>query len=260
MINHARTLLLNKDGDSRPGTDFYLEEYVDPSFKALEYSNSLKELRAVLVGRSPDNYYLNFRLRQYMTTLHSTEFESYVYQMDPRVTYVGQSPEVVKTNNSYSPLNALATSELVFEGAVIPDPNKLAHSWRVSAIAPYVVRTLLEGTSISVDTLVTVNEGLTSPIVMAGKPGFLTRIYATGSLTVGAEWRVSSFVEPTDDLSDIPGLMQSIDPQHLAYIFPNTLPYSTFKELWVKQSILAYQLSGLLLAWVYRAEEERLNG
>jgi hypothetical protein len=107
---------------------------------------------------------------------------------------------------------------------------------------------------------VTINEGLTSPILMAGKSGFFTRIYATVPLTVGAEWRVSSFMEPTDDLSDVPGLVQNLNPQHLAYIFPNTLPYSTFKELWVNQPILAYQLSGLLLAWIYRAEEERLNG
>src|SRR5512137_2784346 len=110
MINHARTLLLNKDGNKRPGADFYLEEFVDPSFRALSYSQELTELRAVLVGRSPDDGYLNFRLRQYMTLLDSTEFVSYVTALDKRITYTGQSPDVQRSYNKATALQAESTS------------------------------------------------------------------------------------------------------------------------------------------------------
>ena len=259
MINHARTLLLNKDGNARPGSDFYLEEFVDQSFRALSYSTALNTIREMLVGNASDDGYLNFRLRQYMTLLDSTEFRSYATALDPRITYSGQSPAVVRTSNTVTPLSGLAIAEIVFAGEVMPIPAQVYYKWRVTALTPYVVRTLFESTGQTVDTIVTISEGITSAIAMAGQPAFNIRIQEAISLPVGAEWRVTSFVEPADDVASVVQDIKASNLQYLGYIFPAVEPYKTFKELWVKQELLAYQLSGLLLAWVYRAEEERLH-
>jgi hypothetical protein len=273
MINHARTLLLNKDGNKRPGTDFYLEEFVDPTFRVLSYSQELTELRTVLVGRSPDDGYLNFRLRQYMTLLDSTEFVTYVEALDPRITYTGQSPDVQRTYNKATALQAEPTSssssssspssgsgDILFVGDIVTLPSVVYYKWRIDVIAPFVVRTTFNRTQQYVDTVVTISDGITSPIAMAGQPSFNVRIRENVSLRPGDAWNIESFVAPTDDMAGVVTQLNETNPQYLGYVFPSTEPYKTFKDLWKKQEILSYQLSGLLLAWIYRAEEERLHG
>jgi len=278
MINHARTLLLNKDGNRRPGADFYLEEFVDPTFLSLSYSRDLTELRNALVGRSPDDGYLNFRLRQYMTLLDSTEFRSYVTALDPRITYTGQAPDVQRTYNkavaipiagsSSSSSNSSSSSaspgingnDILFVGDIVPIPSVVYYKWRVEVITPFVVRTTFNLTGQVADTTVSISDGITSPIAMAGQLAFNIRIRESVSLRPGDVWNIESFVAPTDDVADVVTRINEANPQSLSYIFPATEPYKTFKELWKKQAILEYQLSGLLLAWVYRAEEERVHG
>jgi len=43
-------------------------------------------------------------------------------------------------------------------------------------------------------------------------------------------------------------------------LFSAQEPYKTFKELWEKHFQIHYKLTGILLAWIYRAEEARLHG
>lgn len=86
MINHARTLLLNVDGDgngysSEPGA-----EYIPPDFQA-QTLGSLGAVYRILFGSNPDSVFLNYRARQLMNLIHSTDLVDYVLALDSRITY-----------------------------------------------------------------------------------------------------------------------------------------------------------------------------
>ena len=86
MINHARTLLLNKPRSRMHYSD-YGYEYVPASFRPVSLPSTLGTLRQILFGANPDNYFLNFRVNELMSYIHATELAEYVYRLDPRVTY-----------------------------------------------------------------------------------------------------------------------------------------------------------------------------
>ena len=87
MINHVRTLLLNRGRDGTPRTSPG-EEYVPPTFAPRALTTPLRTAFTTLYGGDPDRLMLNYRLRQLTALLHSTELEEYVLAKDPRVTYL----------------------------------------------------------------------------------------------------------------------------------------------------------------------------
>jgi hypothetical protein len=85
VINHVRTLLLNRDGEGNsPGPG---EEYTPPAYREVELPPELQKVRDVLFGASPDRRMLLYRLRQFMALLHSTPLSPFVTMDDPRITY-----------------------------------------------------------------------------------------------------------------------------------------------------------------------------
>lgn len=86
MINHARTLLLNQPRNRVHYSD-YGYEYVPAEFKPVKLTPVLANLRRLLFGSNPDNYFLNFRVNELLTYIHETELADFVYQFDSRVTY-----------------------------------------------------------------------------------------------------------------------------------------------------------------------------
>jgi len=86
MINHARTLLLNQARRKTHYSDIGYE-YVPPEFTPVELTPTLGIVRKLLFGSAPDNYFLNYRCRELLSYLHTTELAEYVYRFDPRVTY-----------------------------------------------------------------------------------------------------------------------------------------------------------------------------
>lgn len=83
MINHARTLLMNSaSAPISPGEEYILDTYVP--FKLPRY---LQNVWNVLYGDKLERKDLNYRTRQLITFLHSTELVKYVTALDPRITY-----------------------------------------------------------------------------------------------------------------------------------------------------------------------------
>lgn len=259
MINHARTLLMNVNGSARPAATFFMEEYVPPDFEAQELSSSLQDVYNVLFGSNSDNAFLNFRARQYMYVLHSTEFAQYVTDLDSRVTYLNDR-SIVETSQAalIEPLNSLATANLfeVGEVEVTPSVPQMLPSWQLEVLAALYVRTTHEKSGRKLDTVITITDGLTNVIPMAGQADYGVRMEASLSLTVGAKWRISKPVFPDADLTQLVADLETVEAS-LNKLFGVTEPYRTFKELWNKHALLSYRLSGALLAFVYRAEEAR---
>lgn len=87
MINHARTLLLNKPAVSNIVSTETAGEFVPAEFTPVALSSPLKLLRKVLLGGQESRTLLNMRVNELMGYVHQTEIEQYAYMLDPRVTY-----------------------------------------------------------------------------------------------------------------------------------------------------------------------------
>jgi hypothetical protein len=86
MINHARTLLLNKSSANyMPGS--LGEEYIPPGYVAVALPTHINTARKILFGANPDQEFVNFRLYELLSLIHNTELAEFVYALDPRVTY-----------------------------------------------------------------------------------------------------------------------------------------------------------------------------
>jgi len=86
MINHARTLLLNQSANRTSSADAGYE-YVPPTYKETPLPTTLKTIHDIIFGKTPDNYFRNYRARELLSYLHQTELADHVYRLDPRVTY-----------------------------------------------------------------------------------------------------------------------------------------------------------------------------
>lgn len=87
MINHARTLLLN-----RPATDALvdadlLNEYVDPSFTPIVLTRGMQAYREAWLGSNEEPRFQNLQLRRMEATIRSQcDVETFVSDMDRRNT------------------------------------------------------------------------------------------------------------------------------------------------------------------------------
>jgi len=261
MINHARTLLLNKKGSSRPGANFFLEEFVEPSFMPTVLPGYLTALHDALFGRDTDDGFINFRLRQYMLVLHNTEFVSYVTGLDPRITYANKpSPEVQRSSTNAVALNAEGEDiAIAFEGAATNRDARVVLRWVLEVPDGSSAKVTFEPTNKFAVYSVTCGGQMSSLIPLYPYMKYSVRII-NPTIPVSAKWELSVFQPPTAGLNDVMAALEKMDPAVLSQLFAGSTPYSTFKDLWNKHNLLPYRLSGVLLAWVYRVEALRTNG
>lgn len=132
MINHARTLLLNVNGtgvfQDVPG-----EEFIPANYRNVKLPTSLQRAKAALYGPSPDRYMGNYRTRELMQMLHSTELVDFVTAFDPRITYrFGSDVMDLGTGLDVEQLEGDAVSFQVY-GATSQSPTMtLFREWEVS--------------------------------------------------------------------------------------------------------------------------------
>lgn len=82
MINHTRTLLINRLYTADAGSIYRPSEYtVRTSAKAIE------PIRQILFGFDPDNLFVEYRAYQYMKLLHSSPLARFILDADTRLTY-----------------------------------------------------------------------------------------------------------------------------------------------------------------------------
>lgn len=262
MINAARTLLMNVSSDQRqvgtPG-----EEYV-PNYRPKRLTTPLLAARRILFGANPDRLYLNYRLREYMTLLHSTELEEFVTELDSRITYWPL------TGNPFLPgdfltqieqIEGLAGPTLSIQGTPVPNLRlgRLFEQFRIEVSDVSQVRvtklTIPRGEDL---VEVTITNGLSSltPLPQTSM-GLYISTTNLGSL-LNYVWMIETRARPTEGIDAIfAKLRTSFGEPNLIELFgvaPQE-PYRTFRNLWLDHDQLAYQLGGFLLAVIYRTNE-----
>jgi hypothetical protein len=261
VINHARTLLLNSSGADRPPPDYFLEEYVDPKFGAVELPGYLQRARAPLFSDAADDAYKNYIMRICTTLLHSTEFAAYVLDLDRRVTYLNR-PSVALTESAITatPLNeqaALGAADVT--GTPQLYKQRAQWDWLVDVVSGgpnlFTVRVTLRVPNTVQEFNVNFAGGYSDLIPLPGQDQLFFRFKDV--MTAGMLWGATAFLMPTVDLSD---MMEAFaNTGNTGQLFGTQEPYKTFGELWNKHVYLNYKMSGYLLALAYRTEEVRQN-
>lgn len=263
MINHVRSLLMNVSSSSR--ADLPGEEYVPADFRPRLLSTATAAARRILFGSSPDRLYLNYRLREYMTLLHTTELAEFVTDLDPRVTYWPLRDTDIFADtfrNQVSLVTGSTAATLVVLGDETPNHvlGQLRHEFRITVSAPETVQierlTLPTATeSVGVPT----TNGLTTAIALPGS-SVSFRIQTGDSdndLTdlVGTTWLLETRARPSQGLDTVLSRLQTgLGPVSLLELFGlgQTEPQKTWLNLWQTSPYLPYKLGALLLGVAYR--------
>ncbi len=253
MFNHARTLLLNDHGSNAPGYGLAGEEAVPLEFRAFVVPAFLASVRRVLFGSNPDRLMMNYRLRQFMAVLHSTELVEHVLELDPRITYDPAATDLFEHNFG---ITVEGTDRPFFcSGTPGPDDSRgrLLFAWRVSIGSGNQVTVFRETVPPAEQTTTfTVEDGLSSPVTLGQD------LLCSFDPTAGNTWFVTATARPNRDLPAIvEALRNSVGGPYMTQLFGEVPvePYKTFANLWNDHHALPYRLGGLLLAAVYRSHE-----
>ena len=247
MINHARTLLLNRD---RHGLAGPWEEYVDPNWARRPLTPYLQSVWRILFGDNPDSEMLNWRASQYMQILASTDFGAYVTALDARISYT--LPKII--DETEIPLvTVVATHEtpaISVIGVPTDDPGngRMTRSYALELLGDNTVQITDNGSGV-----VTVVDPDINAQVAIGQSGLAFLMDPAGE--VGRRWLVESIALPTRTLVDIMDDLKRVPDSHIDQVFgPGAEPFVSFRKLWRDSRGFAHKLSGLLLAWIYRQE------
>jgi hypothetical protein len=86
MVNHSRTLLLNRSGGGQ-SLHALGEEYIPEPFRAVSLPVWLRAYWETLLGTAPDNTYRNFVIDRLLRVVHATDYGGYLLTEDCRITY-----------------------------------------------------------------------------------------------------------------------------------------------------------------------------
>lgn len=262
MLNHARMLLMNKSTGALQGFAYLGDEAVAPNYLELDLPSYLLSLRAVLFGTNPDRHFLNYRLRQFLTLIHSTPLVQFVLDLDPRITYsIGTDttltdggrfkPEIIQVSGSLSDVLS------VFGSPVGPDSvGRMKHALLIDIITNESIRVEQRLPPFQQTILgFALTDGASQPLPL-GDSGYSFRLHTTN---VGASWLVEVLNRPQWDLGQIVASLGQVGEPVFLQLFgtASVEPYRTFRALWFDQSEMPLRLAALLLAIVYRTEEER---
>lgn len=259
MINHARTLLMNRTV-AVPDYAFLGEEYVPPEFHALALPGFLTAPARILLGDDPDREFMNYRLRQLMTVLHSTPFVAHALELDSRFTYATGEDSTLFAETLFRPTivqTAGAPAAVTVLGLpTSPDAQgRIRNSYGLEILGSTISVVRETPPAAQAFPTYTVTAGLSSPVPLLPTGYYLL----IASAEVGASWVIEVKTRPQRSLGDLTMALANIGEPNLLALFgtAKTEPYLTFRNLWNDHPNMAYKLSGFLLAMIYRTEEIR---
>jgi len=257
VINHARTLLLNANGPHEPVPGVAGDEYI-PVYESLALTAPFASVYRVLYGEAPDTVGSLYRTAQYMAILHATEFSAYLAALDTRITYEPRNSAAMSAGYYGTRVSDYSGQRMTVVGSTWNAAAKLGRAvttWQATALTTsrVEVQNLTTGASSTQTRVAGTPLRLTDSDLMFTLDG--------GPLTPDDYWRVVHTTPVAPDLSALmPALVLPSSDVTLA-LYGTELgdavePYKTFYNL-AQHYALPYQLSGVLLAYLYRLEALR---
>lgn len=258
MINHVRTLLMNRTREGYP-QDYPGEEYIQPDFIPKKLRLELQLIHRQLFGVAPDRLFLNYRVRQLLTIMHSTELVEFIYDFDPRVTYT----PLVDDESLFDEVFVTTVRQVAGSGNTLyvsgehvttPGDNRLQQTWDV-IVTEDAIR--VDKRSLPTDSVLhpaNYNGGLSNLIPLVGS-GLSVRIKEA---PINTRWTINSAAQPVDDVGQVLAQLESsISDGGFQLLFPITTqePLTTLKNIWNRNHLSAYRYTALLLATVYQINE-----
>lgn len=253
MINHARTLLLGVAGPHTEQLDIPGDIYI-PSFTPVTVSSALQDVSSVLFGAKPDYEGRVYRVAQYLGILHSTEYAAYMFKDDARITYDPNALTVIDEGQygatvvGDTPLTVSGTWD---DSGITGRANT---KWRVTAVTTTDI--LVENLS---DKLAA-TYGQYDTKYLIGSP--LVCAIGTQPMAAGQVWYIHYKARIKPDLGQVLVSLQNMPSDVLSAVFGPTVrvePFRTFNNLFKQHYAAPYQLTGLLLGYIYRLEAIRTD-
>lgn len=263
MINHARTLLLNRTG-SAGFNPILCEEIIPADYVAKTTPSYISNIRRVLFGANPDKYMLNYRGRQLMAMLHASELEEFVLELDPRITYSFDNSDAT-SDKLFVPIVTRTDSESdhndLFIGGDVPIPDysgRMHYAWTVEwDNTNNLTKATLLKPHTAQSQAPSFTSSLLSPVTLPGT----NMNYRHLDTNSNNSWRVSQLCRPVETLADLVPRLEALNGESMLELFgvgtsrASSEPFKTFYNLWRGHFALPYKLGGLVLALIYRMDE-----
>jgi len=267
MINHARTLLANVRAPVIPSLAG--DEFISESYAPIAVSGRLAAVRSVLFGSDPDRLMLNYRIRQLLATVESTDLRDHIIQHDPRVTYDFQDdpfslPSLYSVSVTSQIGSGGATTTLYPLGTEqAPDANgRMLKEWDVTVDAG-TCQSKLRQPAITSNDAYTVTSGLSSIMPFAGS----TRSYRVQDSVftpgAGPKFYVRVVDRPQRDPASLLAVLEKSYSLQLSEIMGfgtervNLEPWVTYRQVFNSHHAANYKISAVVLAII--SEMERLR-
>jgi len=270
MVNHFRTLLLNREPSIASFPAYYLEEYEPVDFRPLSLPNDLLTVRRALFGENSDRLYENFRAAQYIALLAGSSLSEYLTTFDPRVTLVAKESlfQPLSAWRIYNTNNQTVTWQLLGDARVCND-TQLERKWRIRLLTSSTLYIAHDQTTTTVSYEWDSHPGLriSKPVALPGTELFfsfsegysfldndgplaeLTIVRRPALSCVNIYERVSSL--PAEILNNVFSVYHGDGQQE---------PLLTFRNCFMEHPSVIYRFGGLLLAYVYRLQRLLTTG
>ena len=263
MINHARSLLLNLDGAPGYFPDYPGDELIPAEYHAIVTPTYLSAFRSRFFGVTPDRAMLNYRTAQLLQLIESTELQQHILALDPRITYDSPTATTFASTKFVPQIlrqgGTTADSLMITGTAIDPDSSGVVrYDYRVTMVPPNIqIQRITFPSSLDTYPLI-LTTGLSAQMPLPYS-GYQVRV---NTANPAVSWTVRGFLRPQLSLTTIEQGLRTIGEPQLLQLFGVAAaePYATFRNCWENHPEFAYRLGGLVLAMIYRSEENRNGG
>lgn len=264
MINHARSLLINRPGGAQSLKELG-EEYIPPAFRGQKLPPWLQSCWRVIFGSNPDNTYQNYRAEQLIRTISATEYAPYLRYHDTRETYdMLSAGDFADAQYELKPALATAATaanivEVTRVGDLIADESvgAMKLNWSVTIndgiLSIKNTRTQVSSTC----DIYNSDSKLSDEFRLPGSP--LSARIRWGAATATTDWNaegsLSALLRPKRGIDEIVTDLDALNVDTVR-LFGSLAkePYLTFYGLWSQQE-MPLRLTGFVLAMIFRMHE-----
>lgn len=272
MINHARTLLLNRPASYFNGVA--MSEYIDPLFKPVDLPVGLQAFRDILFTPGIDKFSENYIAAKLMQLLHAPELVDYTLAYDPRFTYdIGddtvraliESPvQIVASKNS--DCDIVPKYRLNYDVSTRAPSTTGAHDWTFSTGTDDVTRMVYSRSSAGVqEILMTNGTNISNAVSLLG--GFIRVNFELPSLILTGRYSIkySALLPPFYDLAKVNRAAQLyvVQPRNRVSVFDSVGEYADniddLRFVWQNTPEFVLSLGAIVSAYIARIESLRIN-